>query len=41
LDEPLDEADFLHVATSVGFRLGAQRIGAGVYQAETGSPIWP
>jgi uncharacterized cupin superfamily protein len=41
LDEPLDEAGFRHVATSVGLRLGAQRIGASVYQAEAGSPIWP
>ena len=41
LDEPLDEAGFRHVATSVGLRLGARRIGAGVYQAEAGLPIWP
>lgn len=41
LDEPLDEAGFRHVATSVGLRLGAQRIGASVYQAEAGLPIWP
>jgi uncharacterized cupin superfamily protein len=41
LDEPLDEAGFRHVATSVGLRLGAQRIGASVYQAEAGVPIWP
>jgi uncharacterized cupin superfamily protein len=41
LDEPLDVAGFRHVATSVGSRLGAQRIGASVYQAEPGSPIWP
>jgi uncharacterized cupin superfamily protein len=41
LDEPLDEAGFRHVATSVGPRLGARRIGASVYQAEAGSPIWP
>src|SRR5438874_2950697 len=41
LDEPLDEAGFRHVATSVGLRLGAQRIGASVYQAEAGWPIWP
>ena len=31
LDEPLDEAGFRHVATSVGDRLGARRIGASVY----------
>jgi uncharacterized cupin superfamily protein len=41
LDEPLDEAGFRHVATSVGLRLGAQRIGASVYEAEAGLPIWP
>ena len=41
LDEPLDEAGFRHVATSVGPRLGAQRIGASIYQAEAGLPIWP
>jgi len=37
----LDEAGFRHAATAVGGRLGARRIGAGVYQAEEGSPIWP
>jgi uncharacterized cupin superfamily protein len=41
LDEPLDEAGFRHVAASVGRRLGARRIGASVYQAEAGLPIWP
>jgi uncharacterized cupin superfamily protein len=41
LDELLDEAGFRHVATSVGLRLGAQRIGASVYRAEAGRPIWP
>lgn len=41
LDEPLDEAGFRHVAASVGARLGAQRIGASVYEAEAGLPIWP
>ena len=41
LVEPLDEAGFRHVATSVGERLGAHRIGASVYQAEAGVPIWP
>jgi uncharacterized cupin superfamily protein len=41
LDEPLDEAGFRHVAASVGPPLGAQRIGASVYQAEAGVPIWP
>jgi uncharacterized cupin superfamily protein len=41
LDESLDEAGFRHVATSIGSRLGAERIGAAVYQAEAGFPIWP
>jgi uncharacterized cupin superfamily protein len=41
LDERLDEAGFRHVATSVGPGLGARRIGASVYEAEAGSPIWP
>jgi uncharacterized cupin superfamily protein len=41
LDEPLDEAGFRHVAATVGPRLGAQRIGASVYHAEAGAPIWP
>jgi uncharacterized cupin superfamily protein len=41
LDEALDEAGFRHVGTSVGDRLGAQRIGAAVYQAEPRFPIWP
>jgi uncharacterized cupin superfamily protein len=41
LDEPLDEAGFRHVATSVGPRLQARRICASVYQAEASLPIWP
>jgi uncharacterized cupin superfamily protein len=41
LDEPLDEHGFRHVAATVGPRLGARRIGAGVYQAEAGLPIFP
>ena len=41
LDERLDEAGFRHLATSVGVRLGAQRIGASVYEAEAGVAIWP
>ena len=40
-DERLDEAGFRHAATSLGSRLGARRIGASVYQAEAGAPIWP
>jgi len=41
LVEPLDEAGFRHIATSVGERLGARRIAASVYGAEAGIPIWP
>jgi uncharacterized cupin superfamily protein len=41
LDHSLDEAGFRHLATAVGLRLGARRIGAGVYEAEAGLPIWP
>jgi uncharacterized cupin superfamily protein len=41
LPERLDEAGFRHAATPLGPRLGAHRIGAGVYQAEAGAPIWP
>jgi uncharacterized cupin superfamily protein len=41
LDERLDEAGFGHVAATVGSRLGARRIGASVYRAEAGLPIWP
>ena len=39
LDAHLDEAGFRHAATAVGPRLGARRIGAGVYQAEAGFPM--
>lgn len=39
--EPLDEAGFRHAGTSLFGRLGARRIGAGVYEAEAGIPIWP
>jgi uncharacterized cupin superfamily protein len=38
LDQSLDEAGFRHAGTSVGPRL---RIGASVYRAEAGVPIWP
>jgi uncharacterized cupin superfamily protein len=41
LDEALDERGFRHAATTVNLRLGAQRIGASVYEAEAGLPIWP
>jgi uncharacterized cupin superfamily protein len=41
LDESLDRPGFRHDATSIGRRLGARRIGAAVYEAEPGVPIWP
>jgi uncharacterized cupin superfamily protein len=41
LVESLDVAGFRHVVTSVGLRLGGRRIGASVYRAEAGLPIWP
>jgi uncharacterized cupin superfamily protein len=41
LDEPLDEHGFRHAAASVRERLGGRRIGAAVYEAEAGFPIWP
>jgi uncharacterized cupin superfamily protein len=41
LDATLDEAGFRHAATAVGDRLGARRIGAGVYEARADAPIWP
>jgi uncharacterized cupin superfamily protein len=41
LVEPLDEAGFRHVATSVAPVLRSRRIYATVYEAEAGFPIWP
>jgi uncharacterized cupin superfamily protein len=41
LDHQLDVAGFRHAGTAIGERLGAQAIGAGVYTAEPGHPIWP
>jgi uncharacterized cupin superfamily protein len=41
LDEPLDVAGFRHVETSVRARLGAHAIGASIYEAYVGQPIWP
>ena len=41
LDESLDRAGLRHSAAGLGDRLGARRIGASVYRAEPGSPIWP
>jgi uncharacterized cupin superfamily protein len=41
LDHALDEPGFRHRGTPVGHLLGARRMGAGVYEAEAGVPIWP
>jgi uncharacterized cupin superfamily protein len=41
LDDSLDEAGFRNDATSIGARLGARRMGAGVYEAVEDVPIWP
>lgn len=41
LDEPLDEAGFWNLGATVGPRMGARRIGASVYEARAGTPIWP
>jgi uncharacterized cupin superfamily protein len=41
LDERLDEAGFQHAAATLGERLGGRRIGASVYCAQAGRPIWP
>jgi uncharacterized cupin superfamily protein len=37
----LDEAGFRHVGTELAPLLGSQRIGASIYEAEAGFPIWP
>jgi uncharacterized cupin superfamily protein len=41
LDEVLDRPGFGHRAASVGKRIGGVRIGAAVYEAVSGRPIWP
>jgi uncharacterized cupin superfamily protein len=41
LDEELEHGTFCHRAASLGERLGARWIGAGVYEAQEGRPIWP
>ncbi|HEY3765538.1 MAG TPA: cupin domain-containing protein [Gaiellales bacterium] len=41
LDESLDRAGFRHAAAAIGQRIGAERLGAAVYDAEAGHPIWP
>lgn len=41
LEQSLDRAGFRHRATSVGEGIGAERLGAAVYEAQAGHPIWP
>jgi uncharacterized cupin superfamily protein len=41
LDEPIDAGRFGHVGATLGPMLGAERIGAGLYQGEAGRWIWP
>jgi uncharacterized cupin superfamily protein len=41
LDETLDEAGFRHAVAPLAHRLGAQRIGAAVYEAVADRAIWP
>jgi uncharacterized cupin superfamily protein len=41
LDESLDRAGFRHSAAAIGERIGAERLGAGLYEAQAGHPIWP
>jgi uncharacterized cupin superfamily protein len=41
LDEPIDAGRFGHVGVTLGPMLGAERIGAGLYQGDAGRWIWP
>jgi uncharacterized cupin superfamily protein len=41
LDESLQRAGFRHAAAAIGERIGAERLGAAVYEAQAGHPIWP
>jgi uncharacterized cupin superfamily protein len=41
LDEELERGAFWHRASSLGERFGAKWIGASVYEAQEGRPIWP
>ena len=41
VDESLERAGFRHTAAAIGERIGAERLGAGLYEAEAGHPIWP
>ena len=41
LDESLDRPGFRHAAAAIGDRIRAERLGAAVYEAHAGRPIWP
>ena len=41
LEESLERAGFRHRAAAIGERIGAERLGAGLYEAQAGHPIWP
>ena len=41
LDHKLDRDGFRHLGTALGGDIGAARIGAGLYEADAGLPIWP
>jgi uncharacterized cupin superfamily protein len=41
LDEPMEAGSFRHVGATLGPMIGAERIGAGLYQGEAGRWIWP
>ena len=41
LDESLERPGFRHAAAAIGERIGAERLGAGLYEAQAGRPIWP
>ncbi|HWD63716.1 MAG TPA: cupin domain-containing protein [Solirubrobacteraceae bacterium] len=41
LEEELDQNGFRHRGTAIGRMIGAERIGAAVYEADAGVPIWP
>ncbi len=41
LDGTLERPGFRHAGAPIGGRIGAERIGAGLYEAVAGLPIWP
>jgi hypothetical protein len=41
LGESLDRPGFRHAAAAIGERIGAERLGAAVYEAHAGRAIWP